>query len=264
MNGKSVAENLAAFRWGRCIAIDPVGIEELAESYSSEEKPLVFDSLDARIAHHADELTRYQDRAYAKRYRDLVNQVISVEKQIMPGSQKLSEAVATYFFKLMAYKDEYEVARLLTDKAQLAKMRAGFSDESKLVFHMSPPLIAPKDPDTGLPRKLRFGQWILPVMRVLSKAKFLRGTHFDPFGYMGERRTERTLIQEYETSMRALLNDLSSSNYAHAVEIALLPEQVRGYGHVKMANIRKYLDARDQLLGRWLQRSKVRLIHSVS
>jgi indolepyruvate ferredoxin oxidoreductase len=202
-------------------------------------------------------LTAYQDEAYAQKYRALVERVRQLEKDRV-GSSKLAEAVARYYAKLLAYKDEYEVARLHADGALERKIDAMFEGDYKLVFHLAPPLLARRDPTTGEPRKMRFGGWMLPVFRLLKAMKGLRGTAFDPFGYTPERRTERALIREYEASVERLLAKLSPANHALAVQIASMPEEIRGFGHVKARHLAAARKKQDELFERFEHPEKQR------
>jgi indolepyruvate ferredoxin oxidoreductase len=155
-----------------------------------------------------------------------------------PGKCGFADAVARYLFKLMAYKDEYEVARLYTDgsfEKQLKSELAG--DSLRFEFHLSPPLLARRDKTTGLPRKMSFGPWVLPAFRLLAKMKFLRGTALDPFGYSLERRTERKLIEDYEAMLEELAVNLTPENHRLAVGLAAIPEKIRGFGHVKQRHL---------------------------
>src|SRR5262249_12925549 len=146
----------------------------------------------------------------------------------------LTEAVARYYFKILAYKDEYEVARLYTSGAFQKQVDATFEGENlRYTFHLAPPILGRKDPNTGLPKKTSFGPWMMKAFGVLAKLKSLRGTAFDIFGYSAERRTERRLIGEYETMIAEILAKLSPRNHALAVALAAIPEKIRGYGHVK-------------------------------
>jgi indolepyruvate ferredoxin oxidoreductase len=145
--------------------------------------------------------------------------------------------VARYYAKLLAYKDEYEVARLHANGEFSKKIEGMFEGDYKLVFHLAPPLLARKDPLTGEPRKMRFGAWVLPVFRMLKAMRRLRGTAFDPFGYTAERRTERALITQYEATLERLLEKLTAANHDLAVQIAAIPEEIRGFGHVKQRHL---------------------------
>jgi indolepyruvate ferredoxin oxidoreductase len=179
--------------------------------------------------------------------------VKGVEKE-KAGSSKLAEAVARYYAKLLAYKDEYEVARLHSDGAMRRKIDGMFEGDYKVVYHLAPPLLAKADPLTGEPKKIRFGSWMGGIFKILAALRSLRGTAFDIFGYTEERKTERALIREYEDTIARLLVDLTPQNHALAVEIASLPEGIRGYGHIKLKNIVAARKKRDELLTR-LQRS---------
>ncbi|MFZ0719632.1 MAG: DUF6537 domain-containing protein, partial [Xanthobacteraceae bacterium] len=183
-------------------------------------------------------LTAYQNAAYARRYRALVDKAKAVEADRAPGKCGLADTVARYLFKLMAYKDEYEVARLYTDGAFLKQVAGTFGgDDLRFEFHLAPPLLARRDKETGLPRKMSFGPWLLPAFRVLAKLKFLRGTALDPFGRSLERRTERALIGEYETMIDEVLARLTPDNHHLAVGLAAIPEKIRGFGHVKQRHL---------------------------
>jgi indolepyruvate ferredoxin oxidoreductase len=183
-------------------------------------------------------LTAYQSRRYARRYRRLVDKVRRIEADRAYGKCGLAEAVARYLFKLMAYKDEYEVARLYTDGAfrkQVENELGG--DKLRFEFHLAPPLFAKKDKFTGLPRKISFGSWMMGAFRVLARFKFLRGTPLDIFGYSEERRTERRLIAEYESMLDEIVTKLTVDNHAVAVGLAAIPEKIRGFGHVKARHL---------------------------
>jgi indolepyruvate ferredoxin oxidoreductase len=160
----------------------------------------------------------------------------------------LAEAVARYYYKLLAYKDEYEVARLYTDGRFLAKLHRQFEGGFKLRFHLAPPLIAERDPDTGAFKKREFGAWVLPLMRVMARLKGVRGTAFDIFGYTAERRLERQLIVDYERTMAAIETNLNADNHALAVEIASVPEHIRGFGHVKERHLKQARARETELL----------------
>ncbi len=234
LNGVAVESNLRTFGWGRLAAADPMAVDEAARP----QLPVFHDrivsaGLGEVIDRRADHLTEYQDAAYARRYRDLVERVRGAEAVAVPGSDRLADAVARNFFKLLAYKDEYEIARLHADPLFQEKLTAQFEGDYKIAFHLAPPLIARRDPHTGHLRKRRYGAWMLPIFRTLAKFKGLRGTALDPFGHTAERRRERQLIVEYEAVVDELLASLSPGNHALAVEIAGLPARIRGFGHVK-------------------------------
>ena len=164
---------------------------------------------------------------------------------------RLTEAVARYYAKLLAYKDEYEVARLQADAAVAAQIDQQFEGDFKLRFHLAPPLFAQRDPETGRLMKQEFGGWMLHAFRVLAQLKFLRGTAFDPFGYTAERKEERALIGQYESLVDELLAGLSPQNLDLAVKLASIPDDIRGYGHVKDAHLRKAKAKEADLLAQW-------------
>ena len=239
LNGVAAEANKRAFTWGRRAAHDLPLVRKMAitDDNTPEEAAEVQDDLVNLVERRVEFLTEYQGRRLARRYKDLVVKVQTSESHRVPGEEALSKAVARYYFKLLAYKDEYEVARLHAETDFLAEIAGKFDEGYKLKFHLAPPLLTRRDPDTGLPKKMEIGEWILPMFRMLAKLKFLRGTPFDPFGYSAERKNERELIADYVTTIEALLRDLTPENHATAIDIAALPEQIRGYGHVKESNI---------------------------
>jgi indolepyruvate ferredoxin oxidoreductase len=254
LNGVSVDFNRKAFLWGRRAALDPERVRRIAAP--AEVIPIA-----QRISHTLEEiverrvklLTAYQDAAYAARYKALVEQVRRAEQERAGSGTggKLAEAVARGYAKLLAYKDEYEVARLYSDGEFAKELEAAFEGDYKLVFHLAPPLLAKADPRTGEPKKMRFGPWMMTAFRVLAKLKGLRGTALDIFGRTEERRTERALIAEYEQTVAQLIAGLTRENHATAVEIASLPEEIRGYGHIKVKSIAAASAKRTALLARW-------------
>jgi indolepyruvate ferredoxin oxidoreductase len=193
-------------------------------------------------------LRRYQNAAYADRYRKLVDRVIAAERAAMPGSQALSIAAAKYYAKLLAYKDEYEVARLHADPAFRERIAAQFEGDYKLHFHMAPPALSHPDAATGRIKKKQFGPWMMTAFGVLARLKWLRGTALDPFARSADRKLERRLIAEYEALIEEIIAGLSPENHRSAVALAALPEQVRGYGHVKEANVESARKRREELL----------------
>jgi indolepyruvate ferredoxin oxidoreductase len=238
LNGEAVDMNHAAFRWGRRAAVDLAAVEALAKPATQDPARALSTSLDDMIGRRAEFLTAYQDAAYAARYRRRVEAVRDAENARAPGKSGLAEAVARYLFKLMAYKDEYEVARLYADPAFLRQVRNEVDgDNLRLTFHLAPPLLARRNKTTGEPVKMSFGPWMLSVFGVLAKLKFLRGTALDPFGYTAERRTERQLVRDYETLLDELTAKLSPENYDIAVGLAAIPEKIRGFGHVKQRHL---------------------------
>ena len=249
LNGVSVAENTQAFVWGRRAALDLPGIEAMVRA---AEPPLpsqrLSQSLDEVIARRRDYLTAYQDAAYAERYAELVRRVRKFETAALGGATELAEAVARNYFKLLAYKDEYEVGRLFSDPEFDSTLRSAFEGNYRLTFHLAPPFLNRPDPDSGEPKKRSFGPWLMPVLRILARLKVLRGTPFDVFGHTAERRTERQLIREYEDDVAHLLGALDPKKAALILEIARLPEMVRGYGPVKQRSVDAYRARRQELM----------------
>jgi indolepyruvate ferredoxin oxidoreductase len=236
MNGVSVRMNREAFAWGRLYVHDRAMVEEIA-GLAADKAPPPAETLDEMVARRVAFLTDYQDAAYAARYKSLVDETARIERERLPGTGALSKAVARYYFKLMAYKDEYEVARLHTDPAFAKKLAAEFEPGFKLSYHLAPPIMAKPDPVSGEPRKRRFGAWMIHGFRVLAWMRRFRGTKLDIFGRTEERRTERKLIVEYEARIRDILARLNAGNYDLAVRIASVPEGIRGYGYVKMRHL---------------------------
>jgi len=248
LNGVAVEFNRKSFLWGRRAAVDIERVKRIA-------RPAEVIALDEHFSRNLDELverrvkllTQYQNAAYAAKYSSLVGRTRKLEQQAI-GSTKLTEAVARHYAKLLAYKDEYEVARLHADGEFRKKIEGMFEGDYKVVYHLAPPLLAKADPLTGEPRKMRFGSWMLPLFKILSSVKSLRGTALDIFGYTQERRTERALIREYEETLEALLKNLTPQNHAVAVQIASLPEEIRGFGHIKLKSVVAARKKREQLL----------------
>ena len=244
LNGAAVEMNRQAFLWGRRAAIDLAAVQrEVSPAPVIRLRP---ESLDERIARRAEELTAYQDAAYARRYTDFVARVRAAEAPL--GSEALTDAVARNYFKLLAYKDEYEVARLFADPAFRAGIDARFEGEYTLRFHLAPTFLARPDPDSGRIKKKVFGPWMETALRWLAKARRLRGTPFDPFGYHPERKAERALIAQYEADIGALLGGLDAEGLRRAVALARLPEDIRGFGHVKAWSMKKAAEKRAALL----------------
>ncbi len=233
LNGVSVEFNQQSFVWGRSAAHDLAAVQRLAapsQVIEIKRAPTLDDTVAKRITY----LTAYQNAAYAQQYGDFVEQVKAAESVLLGAGKplRLTEAVARYYFKLMAYKDEYEVARLYTTGAFVDKVAAMFEGDVRLKFHLAPPLFAKRD-GSGHLIKQEFGPWMMKAFGVLAKCKALRGTALDVFGYTDERRTERALIAEYRNTIAQLLSKLTADNLTKAVAIASLPEHIRGFGHVK-------------------------------
>ena len=259
LNGAAVAMNRNAFRWGRRAAHDRAAVEKLMAPADDKVVQFVWPSrsLDELVAARIEHLTKYQDAALAQRYRVLVDKVRAAEQKT--GETGLALAVARNYAKLLAYKDEYEVARLYADPAFQAAIARQFEGDYTIRFHLAPPLLASRDPKTGRLVKQAFGPWMMPAFRLLAKLKGLRGTAFDLFGYTAERRTERALIGEYETLVDELLNGLSPANHPLAVKLASLPDEIRGYGHVKDASIEKARRKQAEMLHRWRNSETLRI-----
>ncbi|MDP1648815.1 MAG: indolepyruvate ferredoxin oxidoreductase family protein [Rubrivivax sp.] len=247
LNGVQVDNNQAAFEWGRRCAHDLASVQALFQARQVIQF-VKTPSLDETFATRVDFLTAYQDAAYAASYRAFVDKVRAAEAAL--GTARLSEAVARYLFKLMAYKDEYEVARLHTDKRFSDRIEAMFEGEYKLVHHLAPPAMAKKN-ERGELIKQPFGPWMRTALGVLARLKGLRGTALDPFGRSAERRTERALIDEYKASIDELLPRLGPENIELAAEIARIPEEIRGYGHVKARHLAAARGKWQALLQRW-------------
>ena len=205
LNGVAVEMNKGAFLWGRLAAHDPAATEAEAEKRVIKNPATqLSNTLNEITSRRVDYLTKYQNESYAARYTNLVNKIKTAEIEKTPGMKGLADAVARYAFKLMAYKDEYEVARLHSDGTFLEKIRQTFEGNYTLTFHLAPPLFAPRDPSTGNAKKMTFGPWLMTALKVLAGLKFLRGTPFDIFGYTAERRLERRLLPEFLDTLREL------------------------------------------------------------
>src|SRR5262245_26278199 len=250
LNGVAVDFNRKSFVWGRRAALDlekvrriamPADVIPIDEHLSRN----LYELVERRVKH----LTDYQNAAYARRYQQLVDRARAIEKE-KANSTKLTETVARYYAKLLAYKDEYEVARLHADGDFRKKVEGMFEGDYRVVYHLAPPLLTRKE------EKMRFGAWMLPVFRILKSFKFLRGTALDPFGHTEERRTERALIREYEETVERLLARLTPQNHAAALQIAAIPDEIRGYGHIKARTVGPARKKRDELLARYESETK--------
>jgi indolepyruvate ferredoxin oxidoreductase len=241
LNGEAVEMNKAAFHWGRRAVVEPVAVEALVkpapEAVSDARR--LSQSFEEMVERRVRFLTAYQNASYAARYRRWVEKARAIEAARAPGKTGLADAVARYLFKLMAYKDEYEVARLYADESFVKQVNSELGGEHlRFHVHLAPPLLARRDKATGEPRKMTFGPWIFPLFRLLAKFKFLRGTAFDPFGYSTERRTERALVGDYEAMLEEVLAKLEPDNHHVAVGLAAIPEKVRGFGYVKLRHLK--------------------------
>jgi len=253
LNGATVDANQRAFNWGRLAYHDPASVERQARPAETEvgSDRVIAPDLDAAVARRVDFLTAYQDTGLAQRYQSLVDRVRRTELRVAGDSILLTEAVARNYFKLLAIKDEYEVARLYTDGEFQREVDAAFEGDYKLRYHFAPPLWVKPDKVTGAPVKRTYGAWMRPVLKVLAKLKGLRGTWLDPFGHTEERQLERRLITDYERTVEELERGLRVDNLDLAVEVATLPATIRGYGHVKRKNIDAAKTREAALLGQF-------------
>jgi indolepyruvate ferredoxin oxidoreductase len=249
LNAVAVENNKAAFAWGRRAAHDWPSVERLlAPAQVIEFKKR--DTLESLVARRVEFLTAYQNAAYAASYRTFVEKVRMAEAPL--GRTTLAEAVARYLFKLMAYKDEYEVARLHAHSGFQEKIASMFEGDYKVHYHLAPPLIAKRN-EKGELQKKQYGPAMLSAFRFLSRLRTLRGTPFDIFGRTPERRAERALPAEYRDSMEQVIASLDAANHSLALEIARIPEQIKGFGHVKERNLTAARDQWQQLMGQWRQ-----------
>ncbi|MCC7258437.1 MAG: indolepyruvate ferredoxin oxidoreductase family protein [Gammaproteobacteria bacterium] len=246
LNGVAPERNRAAFAWGRRAAVD---LQAVREAAGLAAMPAPASGLKAVVVRRAGFLEAYQDADYAHRYENLVNLVAASEAQLPgPARQELALAVARGYFRLLAAKDEYEVARLLTEPRFLDDLRARIGGRYRLHFHLAPPLLARIDPLSGRPAKHEFGPWLLVLLRLLRRLRFLRGTPFDPFRHSADRRLDRELLAAYERIVEELLDGLTAENHPLAVQLASLPEAVRGYGPIRAAAAARFHAALPDLM----------------
>jgi len=255
-SGVAVDMSLAAFRWGRMAVVDRAVVEgevlrqksagnvitlHRAPQLTAAARAIV-DSIGADgevrrlVEIRVPELIAFQDEAYARRYAEVIKRVFAAEQRVLPGSA-LSEAAARYLYKLMAYKDEYEVARLHTDPAFLAELDAQFPQGYSVKYNLAPPLLAKPDPVTGHLQKKQYGEWMTKAFKRLAGLKRFRGSALDVFGKTAERQMERQLIEDYVALLEQILAKLSPANHAAAVALASVPDEIRGYGHVKEKSV---------------------------
>jgi indolepyruvate ferredoxin oxidoreductase len=247
LNAVAIENNKAAFEWGRQAAQRPEALQKrISPGQVIEFKKR--DTIESLVPRRAEFLAGYQNAAYAGQYKAFVAKVQQAESAL--GKTSLTEAVARYLFKLMAYKDEYEVARLHADRSFLDRVEGMFEGDFKLHYHLAPPIIAKRNAKGEL-QKQKFGPAMLTGFRLLAKLKGLRGTALDVFGRTEERKTERALIAEYRASIDEVLAGLNAGNHALALEIASLPEQIRGYGHVKERNLAAARKRWAELVAKW-------------
>jgi len=254
LNGVGVDMNLAAFEWGRRAAFDLAAAETAVGITAEQHEPSFTQIVDRRAAFLSD----YASGAYAERYRKAVERIAAAEERVMPGSTVLSLAVAQALFKLMAVKDEYEVARLFIDGSFERQLRSEFENWDRLEFHMAPPLLGRRDRHGHL-KKQSFGAWMGRVLRIIARFKALRGTMLDPFGHTRERKWERRLLRDYLSLLDTLAERLSKENWEAACSLAAYPQKIRGFGHVKEAQARPALAERDELLKAFLEPGSAQL-----
>ena len=247
LNGTATEANKTAFNWGREAAVNLVPVAAAAGISVEVVTPKTLDEV---IAARAAHLAAYQNRRTARRFQALVAKVRAKEELLFSGGTALTEAVAKNFSKLIAYKDEYEVARLYADPAFKAQLAAQFEGTERVEFHLAPPIFAKRDKTSGHLIKQAYGPWMFTAFSLLAKFKMLRGTLLDPFGRSAERRAERALIVAYEADIEAVLRVLSAQNLSVAVAIAALPDKIRGFGHVKERSMREAAVERERLLAR--------------
>jgi len=247
LNAVAVDSNKAAFAWGRCAAHDPARFEQLltpAQVIELKKR----ETLDSLVARRVEFLTAYQNAGYAREYQAFVEKVRAAEAPL--GKTSLAETVARYLFKLMAYKDEYEVARLHAETGFQERIASMFEGDFKVNYHLAPPLLARRN-EKGELVKRKYGPAMGLGFKMLAKLRGLRGTALDPFGRTEERRTERALIGEYRASVEQVIAGLDAGNHSLALEIAAIPEQIKGYGHVKERNLAAARQRWDALMQRW-------------
>jgi indolepyruvate ferredoxin oxidoreductase len=236
INAVSVPFNLNAFALGRLTVADRARIDATLADNRPEPEFAALEKLGEIVAHRTALLTGYQNAAYAARYQQLVNETAAAEGRVLPGGEMLAVAVARSFARLMAYKDEYEVGRLYSSPAFKESLTTAFEGKPTLRYNLAPPLFSRRDPETGHLMKREFGAWVGPLFGILARMKVLRGGPLDVFGYTAERRMERKLIDDYEEQIRMLCRELTPANHAAALELASLPDMIRGFGHVKETN----------------------------
>ena len=251
LNGVAVQLNLDAFAWGRRAALDLPSVERMTTRSQVSDESSLDESIETLIERHRNFLTDYQNAAYADRYIERIKAVRLLEARLRPGSEMLTATVARNLFKLMAYKDEYEVARLMSNRHFTARLEEEFEGPVKLRFHLAPPLLSGTDPATGRPRKREFGSYMMWLFRILARGKMLRGTRLDVFGYAQERRMERQLIADYEDLLDEIVADLSESRFEQAIELLNYPAEIRGFGPVKQAAVARVSGQRAELLDLW-------------
>jgi indolepyruvate ferredoxin oxidoreductase len=260
VNRVTIDENKQAFLLGRLAAHDPDAIEKWlapTDAYSNGNRG---NSLETLINRRVKFLTAYQNAAYSDKYLHFVRRVQRIESKIAEGCTTLTETVAKQYFRLLAYKDEYEVARLYSDGTFTKRLNQQLEGDYRLTFHFAPPLLPARDKETGKLRKRNFGSWMLPFLKLLAKFKFLRGTAWDIFGYTAERKMERQLTQNFENRIEEILGTLNTTNHSTAVEIADNYQTIRGFGHIKMAQVDIFKKNEEELLERFNGDRKLEMV----
>jgi indolepyruvate ferredoxin oxidoreductase len=255
LNGEAVTMNVDAFQWGRRAAHEPDFVRAMVAK-AQVPKAALATSLDDIISKRAAFLSDYQNAAYSAHYMQRLEAIKVAEAKVLPGSTALTETAARSLFKLMAIKDEYEVARLYTNGAFAAQLGDTFASYERLEFHLAPPAFSSKNAK-GQMMKRRFGPWMLKAFGVLAQLKFLRGTAFDMFGYSAERRMERGLITAFEQDLAFAVERLNADNFDDIKALLALPMDIRGYGHVKHANMEKSKVQNSQLMAKIMERRPV-------
>jgi len=255
LNGSAVEANQRAFEWGRAAAHDLAAVQRAAAQMRTDgaaPRPLAR-SLAQIVAVRSEFLTAYQNARLAQRYAQRVEQVAQAERTKAPGSTLLAEAVARNYFKLLAAKDEYEVARLHRDPQFRAHIARSYTGNYRVNYHMAPPLFAPRDPATGQPRKMRFGPWLGLLLAALAHMRFVRGTLLDPFARTPERRLEQALVRDYERMIDEIVSQLTAEKLALAVRMANFPDDIRGFGHIKKQSVERVRPQLVQWRAQWLE-----------
>lgn len=247
LNKVAIEANLRTFFWGRMAAHDISAIEKVLKGSVMDKKALPV-TLDEVIDHRKKHLIQYQNSALGSRYENLVRRVAQKEQMVKPGSDALALSVAKNYSKLLAYKDEYEVARLYSTPEFREKLKQTFDGTPKLALNLAPPLLSGKDPFTGRPKKREFGPWVFPLFRLFSHMKMIRGTAFDVFGKTAERRMERSLIKNYQVILEEILENLTQENFSLALEITNIPDMIRGFGPVKEQNAKEAQERQNTLI----------------
>ncbi len=250
LNGVAIETNLRTLYWGRLAAHNIDALESVLKG-TILDKPEIPTDLDDIIAHRSNLLTQYQNTALADKYKKRIERVRATESKLGFDTLEITHAVAHYYSNVLAYKDEYEVARLYSTKEFREKLKAQFEGDLKISINMAPPILPGEDRATGRPKKREFGAWVFPLLTIMSKMKFLRGTIFDIFGYHAERQIERKLIHDYEATLDAMLEGMTKDNHDHALKLAKLADGVRGFGPVKIEYLIKAKAQKRELFKSW-------------